>query len=631
MRVSVTSAPAALAAAAARSSATGEVSAPVTVHPCWASHDVPALTAPEVQRGARSQPLNLLDESVVDVAAEPLGLAEHLVPLGGAAEVVHRVPGVLGHQVPVDGRTRHEPGPGGDDDLRHRVGHVPGGPHPRHRGRPRGVDREVTAEHRARDHQLSRFQAETPRQAGDRVQPGRDDDRLRRHELAVLQPQPGDRVVHDLHRRCPSAHHPDPAGGQPGEHLGSRLVHVTVQQQRHVLAELAEQPRLVRGHRAGAQDHELLPADLPAVAERAVQHVAAPALRETGHVGEHVAQPGGDQQPAGEGGGAVGQGDGEAVVGALDGGDGALVHLHPVAAGLGAAVGEQLPRRDPLAAEVVVGVRGGGVAGLPRVDDQHRAQRAPQRHRPGQPGGASPDHHHVVTHVHGHRLITSPSHDASITPGPTNQQHSLPVWQHDGVDDGTEAVLHGVGPRLRALRQRREVTLAELSATTGISVSTLSRLESGQRRATLELLLPLARAHQVPLDDLVGAPETGDPRVHLRPVSRHGMTVVPLSSRAGGLQAHKLVLPGRPDAPVPELRVHTGYEWLYVLEGRLRLVLGERDLVLVPGEAAEFDTRTPHWLGNADTVHPVEILALFGKQGERAHLRLAPRPPGSSA
>lgn len=199
------------------------------------------------------------------------------------------------------------------------------------------------------------------------------------------------------------------------------------------------------------------------------------------------------------------------------------------------------------------------------------------------------------------------------------------------MDDELSTVLNGVGPRLRVLRQRREITLAELSTTTGISVSTLSRLESGQRRATLELLLPLARAHHVPLDDLVGAPETGDPRVHLRPVTRNGMTMVPLSRRAGGLQAHKLVLPGRPDAPVPELRVHTGYEWLYVLEGRLRLAVGERDLVLVSGEAAEFDTRTPHWLGNADTVHPVEVLALFGKQGERAHLRLAPRSPDSRA
>src|SRR5919112_1390539 len=107
-------------------------------------------------------------------------------------------------------------------------------------------------------------------------------------------------------------------------------------------------------------------------------------------------------------------------------------------------------------------------------------------------------------------------------------------------------VLAAVGPRLRALRQRRGATLAQLSASTGISVSTLSRLESGDRRPTLELLLPLARAHDVPLDELVGAPPTGDPRVHPRPrASHHGTTVVPLTRRPGGIQAFKMVYPPR--------------------------------------------------------------------------------------
>ena len=182
--------------------------------------------------------------------------------------------------------------------------------------------------------------------------------------------------------------------------------------------------------------------------------------------------------------------------------------------------------------------------------------------------------------------------------------------------------LQGVGTRLRTLRQERERTLADVAAETGVSVSTLSRLESGDRRPTLELLLPLARAYAVSLDELVDAPPTGDPRVHLRPVTRHGMTMVPLTRRAGGIQAYKLVVPVSTKEPVPGS--HEGYEWLYVLDGRLRLVLGEHDLVLGPGEAAEFDTRVPHWFGAADG-RPVEILSLFGKQGERAHLRAAPK------
>lgn len=192
------------------------------------------------------------------------------------------------------------------------------------------------------------------------------------------------------------------------------------------------------------------------------------------------------------------------------------------------------------------------------------------------------------------------------------------------MDDDLGSVLNALGGRLRAIRLRRDTTLADLSAATGISVSTLSRLESGQRRPTLELLLPLARAHAVALDDLVAAPTTGDPRVHLRPISHRGTTMIPLTRRPGGIQAYKMLIPARGNPRSPELQTHEGYEWFYVLDGRLRLILGDQDLVLLPGEAAEFDARTPHWSGSADE-HPVEILALMGKQGERTHLRAGPR------
>ncbi|HJQ47165.1 MAG TPA: XRE family transcriptional regulator [Amycolatopsis sp.] len=189
-----------------------------------------------------------------------------------------------------------------------------------------------------------------------------------------------------------------------------------------------------------------------------------------------------------------------------------------------------------------------------------------------------------------------------------------------------EDVLAAVGPRLRALRKQKGATLTALSETTGVSVSTLSRLESGQRKPTLELLLPLAKAYQVPLDDLVGAPQTGDPRVHPRPVEHGGLTYIPLSHNPGGLQAFKQIMPaGRtPLGATPDPRSHEGYEWLYVLSGKLRVVLGEHDIVLKRGEAAEFDTRTPHWFGNADA-NPVEFLSLFGPQGERLHVRARPR------
>jgi transcriptional regulator with XRE-family HTH domain len=192
----------------------------------------------------------------------------------------------------------------------------------------------------------------------------------------------------------------------------------------------------------------------------------------------------------------------------------------------------------------------------------------------------------------------------------------------------TDQALAAVGPRLRSLRRERGTSLAEVSAATGISVSTLSRLESGQRRATLELLLPLARAYQITLDQIV-EPPVADPRVQPRPVKRHGRTFYPLTRRPGGLQAYKLVIPPTGGGQATDPRSHEGYEWMYVLNGRLRLVLGEHDLVLTPGEAAEFDTRVPHWFGAAGP-DVVELLILFGPQGERMHVRARPQKAAGS-
>lgn len=185
-------------------------------------------------------------------------------------------------------------------------------------------------------------------------------------------------------------------------------------------------------------------------------------------------------------------------------------------------------------------------------------------------------------------------------------------------DEVIAAALDQVGPRLRTIRAERGLTLTAAARATGISKSTLSRLENGERRPSLEVLLPLARAYRVPLDDLVGAPEVGDPRIRLKPKRINGRTVVPLTRHAGGMQAWKIVIPI--SKCVPELRTHEGYEWLYVIAGRMRLVLGKHDLVLGPGEVAEFDTREPHWFGSTGE-EPAEVLSLFGRHGERMHVR----------
>jgi len=153
------------------------------------------------------------------------------------------------------------------------------------------------------------------------------------------------------------------------------------------------------------------------------------------------------------------------------------------------------------------------------------------------------------------------------------------------------AALEQVGSRLERLRTQRAMTLTGVSASTGIPKSTLSRLETGQRRPTLELLLALSHTYRVPLDDLVAAPEEGDPRLWLKPGRVKGRTVIPLTRQPDGMQAWKIIIPT--SNAMPEPRAHDGEEWIYVLSGHMRFVLEDQDLVLGPGDVATFDTKVP--------------------------------------
>lgn len=177
--------------------------------------------------------------------------------------------------------------------------------------------------------------------------------------------------------------------------------------------------------------------------------------------------------------------------------------------------------------------------------------------------------------------------------------------------------LDQLGARLRAARQARGLTLEELAGDAGMSPSTLSRLESGKRQASLELLLPLTRRLGIRLDDLVPS-ETADPRVRRPVLRRDGLIIAPLAPEHSPIRTYKITYPA--GGPPPELRVHDGYEWLYVLSGRLRLRLGEQDLTLTRGEAAEFDTRTPHAMSAAGG-RSAEVISIFDESGARMHTR----------
>ena len=126
----------------------------------------------------------------------------------------------------------------------------------------------------------------------------------------------------------------------------------------------------------------------------------------------------------------------------------------------------------------------------------------------------------------------------------------------------------------------------------------------------------------MPLDDLAGAPPAGDPRVRLQPFRRGSRTVIPLTQRPGGPRTFKMIIPAAGPDDDLEQKTHQGHEWMYVLWGWLRLA--EHDFVMKAGEVAEFDTRVPHWFGNA-AAEPAEVLVLFGPQGERMLVHARPK------
>lgn len=173
-----------------------------------------------------------------------------------------------------------------------------------------------------------------------------------------------------------------------------------------------------------------------------------------------------------------------------------------------------------------------------------------------------------------------------------------------------------VRSRLRSLRRAAGWSLDELAARSHVGASTISRIETGKRTVGLDVLVPLARALQADLDELLATDDDGD--VVIRPVPDHRLGGVAwhLSRPGSSLVALKMRM--EPDDERPAQQVHPGHDWFFVLDGAIRLYLGDREIVVERGEAAEFSTMTPHAF--VATGGPAEILMVFDRDGERAHL-----------
>jgi transcriptional regulator with XRE-family HTH domain len=173
-----------------------------------------------------------------------------------------------------------------------------------------------------------------------------------------------------------------------------------------------------------------------------------------------------------------------------------------------------------------------------------------------------------------------------------------------------------VRTRLRSLRTTLGLSLDELAARTNLSPSTISRVETGKRTISLDILLPLATALQVDLDALLDVRSDDDVIIRPAPNSSGGRTTWMLSRPTDSTIAVKMRL--EPTRRAAEQRVHPGHDWFFVTAGRVRLFLGEREITVETGEAAEFATMTPHAFAAIDG--PAELIMIFDRDGHHAHI-----------
>ena len=177
-------------------------------------------------------------------------------------------------------------------------------------------------------------------------------------------------------------------------------------------------------------------------------------------------------------------------------------------------------------------------------------------------------------------------------------------------------VEHLVRTRLRSLRQTHGWSLDDLAERSHLSASTISRIETGKRSISLDILVALASALQVDMDTLLDVRRDDDIVIRPLPTTDPGLTTWWLSRPTGNTVALKMRL--EPSPKRPEQRVHPGHDWFFVLEGRLMLALGDREVVVETGEAAEFGTMTPHAFWAID--EPAVLIMVCDRDGHRAHV-----------
>jgi transcriptional regulator with XRE-family HTH domain len=178
-----------------------------------------------------------------------------------------------------------------------------------------------------------------------------------------------------------------------------------------------------------------------------------------------------------------------------------------------------------------------------------------------------------------------------------------------------------LGDRIRRIREGRGFTARDLSSRTGIDVDTLGRIESGKVMPALGQLVRLGKALDMKMGYFISPgvdqPVTVVRKHERRRVSRYGETksvlygysYESLAPDKAGRSMEPFIVTLMP-TDTEEFSTHAGQEFLYVLEGEMKVQVGDRVEFLKPGDAVYYDSNQPHLVRSVGTA-PAKVLAVL--------------------
>jgi len=217
---------------------------------------------------------------------------------------------------------------------------------------------------------------------------------------------------------------------------------------------------------------------------------------------------------------------------------------------------------------------------------------------------------------------TGPARKRSASKGQTKHDDFITAASPVAIAKVPEREKEGLGERIRTARQMRSLSLDDISSRTGIDVATLNRMESNEILPPLGQLIKLGKALDMKMGYFI-SPGVDKPVTVVRKgqgqaVARYGKkksqqfgyTYESLAPEKADRMMEPFIVTLLP-TDVEEFSAHDGQEFIYVLEGDMKVRIGDRTETLHPGDAIYYDSNQPHLVKAATKAKTIILAVLY--------------------